>query len=115
MKYPDRHQDPPEPPSPCCADTDPAGNRCSRPGAMTENVLGADRWYCYRHFRAFRNLTFPLAEPEPLPYVSGSGLFEKKADAKNWAREIIALRDANAYRYAYGIECASSVLGLKGK
>lgn len=48
-----------------CFDTDRNGNRCSKPGSLSESVKGSDRWWCHTHFPMFRSRNTGNAIPPP--------------------------------------------------
>jgi hypothetical protein len=48
-----------------CADTDAQGNRCSKPGTLTESTRGSDRWYCHQHFPMFRGRGYGSVRTPP--------------------------------------------------
>ena len=48
-----------------CCDTDRNGNRCSKPGSLSESVKGSDRWWCHTHFPMFRSRNTGNSIPPP--------------------------------------------------
>jgi hypothetical protein len=48
-----------------CADTDAQGQRCSRPGALTESTRGAERWHCHLHYAPFRGRGYGIKRAPP--------------------------------------------------
>jgi predicted nucleic-acid-binding Zn-ribbon protein len=37
-----------------CCDTDTAGNRCSKAGALSDSTFGKGPWFCRQHYPSFR-------------------------------------------------------------
>jgi hypothetical protein len=46
-----------------CSDTDQAGNRCAKPGSLSESTRGGGPWFCHQHYPPFRSRGYVRTPP----------------------------------------------------
>lgn len=46
-----------------CSDTDPDGNRCTKPGSISAGTHGTGPWYCPDHFPPWRKRGYEKTAP----------------------------------------------------
>ncbi len=46
-----------------CCDTNQFGERCSKPGALSDSTFGKGPWYCSQHYPEFRGRSVKRTEP----------------------------------------------------
>lgn len=98
-----------------CCSHEMLGTRCNKPGTVTQNVQGTERWFCHEHaFPASRGEKSAPSEDTAWKiqkFLTGFG--QPKGDGRDWARRILK-RQQNGDRVPeLSLEFARAALGIR--